>query len=283
MLKRKISLPTVTVPNPTSGKTSVVSIPGGLRAHVIYLKITADTGTNLPIANWIGDIRVKLGGKVQRLHSADELNKLNSVNGDSYAAQTVGSSASNYGQIIPIFLAEPWRNSNDQADYLAWPSTKDQLIEVEVDCNGTPTGTSPTITIAASAVVDSLNQPGSDKTGVLISKVFRNDYPSAANLDITTLDKRDIYQGIYIAAANITKAIVKAGGTVVHELPLSENVSMLKSYGLQTKFNYDLVIDAEDPIQNGLPANGLNDLQLRIEQSSAAVIRVLAQRLGTPE
>jgi hypothetical protein len=283
MIKQKINLPTVTNPNPTSGKTSVITVPGGYRVHQILLSITADTGTNLPIGNWIGDIRVKLGGKVQRLHSASELNLINKTNGTVYGAVTLGSSASNYGQQIPIYFAEPWRNDNTQGEFLAWNSTPSRLIEVEVDCNGTPTGTTPTITVSAVAIVDGSLQAGSDKTGGLITKIFRSDFASAANLDITTLDRRDIYQAIYITAANISKAVLKANGITFHELTKATNAAYLTQTGMAAQFDYDMVLDADDPLQSGLNANGLSDLQLRIEQSSAAAIRVLSQRLGSPE
>jgi hypothetical protein len=290
MLKRHIALPTPSTPNPTSGKTTVVTVPGGLRVHQVLLKIIADTGTNLPSGNWIGDIRVKLGGKVQRLHTMAELNKINATNGTPYAMTTIGSSASSYGQIIPIFLAEPWRKNNSQQEYLAWPTTKDQLMEIEVDCNGTPSGSSPTITISATAVVDDLPQPGSDKNGVIISKVFRGDYAQSQYYDLTTLDKRDIYQAVYLqsnagSTTLVTKAIVKAGGRIIHELPVLDNTAFLKSNELTESFDYSVVLDADDPIENGLPTGGLNDLQLRIENSAAptTIARYLAQRLGTPE
>lgn len=294
MLKRKIALPTVTNPNPAAGQTSVITVPGGLRCHQILLKITGSTATSLPITtatgSYIKDVRVKLGGKVQRLHTAWELNNLNKVNGSTYGAYTVGSSGTNYGQIIPIFFAEPWRNENAQGEYLAWPSTKDQLIEVEVDVFALPTGTTPVLTISAHAIVDNGLQPNADKNGVVISKVFRNDFAAATSLDITTLDKRDLYQGIYIQAnagstTLVSKAIVKANGTLIHELPYSENFEFLSAMGLTETFDYSLVVDADDPIQNGLPASGLSDLQLRIENTASptTVFRVLAQRLGSPE
>jgi len=283
MLKRKIILPTVTNANPTTGKTSVVTVTPGYRVHTVLLNITANTGTNLPIGNWIGDIRVKLGGKVQRLHSAAELNKLNLVNGAAYGAYTVGVSGTNYGQVIPIFLAEPWRNDNLQAEWLAWNTSATSLMEIEIDTNGTPTGTTPTISITATAVVDTGSQAGSDKTGLQIVKVFRNDYPSAQNLDVTTLDRRDVYQGVYIAAANITRAIVKADSLPIHELYVADNKALLTQSLLSPQFDYDLVLDHDDALSSGLNANAARDLQLRIEQSAAAVIRILTMRLGTPE
>ena len=281
MVKQKINLPTVTNPNPANGQTSIVTVPGGYRVHQVLISATASTGTNLPSGNWVGDIRVKLGGKVQRLHSAVELNQINTVNGAAYGLTTVGSSTSNYGQVIPVFFAEPWRNDNTQGVFLAWDTSPGQLLEIEIDINGTPTGTAPVITISAVAVVDI---PGTDyKPSGLITKVFRSDFASAANLDITTLDRRDIYQALYIAAANISRAILKANNTPIHELTKAFNGAFLGNMGLAAKFDYDLVLDADDAIQSGLNAAGLNDLQLRIEQSSAAAIRVLSQRLGRPE
>lgn len=293
MIKQKINLPTVTNPNPTNGKTSVVTVPGGYRVHQILLSITADTGKNLPIGNWIGDIRVKLGGKVQRLHSAAELNKINQTNGSTYAAVTVGASGANYGQVIPIYLAEPWRNDNTQGEFLAWNTSSSKLLEVEIDCNGAPTtDTTAVISVSAMAIVDGSQQPGSDKTGGLIAKIFRSDFAGAANLDITTLDKRDIYQSFHIVASDlgdtaaralVDKVILKANGVTFHELTKANNSAYLAQVNMAAQFDYDLVLDSDDPLQSGLNANGLSDLQLRIQKSGTATIRVLSQRLGSPE
>jgi hypothetical protein len=284
MLTRKIQLPTVSNPNPALNTTSTIYVPPGERVHQVFLKITASTGTNLPVANWIGDVTVKLGGKPQRIHTLDELNKLNKVNGSAYGAFTVGVSATDYGQIVPIFFAEPWRNDNDQAQFLAVETSKEKAMEIEVVRNGTPTGTSPTVTVSAYAIVSADKQPRAQGNAFVMKKVYRSDFPSTANLDIPTLDKRDMYASLHIAAANITKAILKADGLPIHDLLLADNDALVTQLQMDpTQFDYSLVLDQDDTINNGLFAGALSDLQLRVEQSNAATIRVLSERVGTPD
>jgi hypothetical protein len=284
MLTRKINLAGITNPNPGLNTSTTIAVPGGERVHCILVKVTASTGTNLPIGNWIGDITVKLGGKPQRIHTASQLDKLNKVNGSAYGAQTVGSSGTNYGQIIPIFFAEPWRNDNDQATFLAVETSKEKLMEIEVVRNGTPSGTAPTVTITASAIVSNDKQPRAQGAPFVMKKVYRSDFPSSATLDITTLDKRDMYAAVHIAAANITKAVLKADGLPIHELEVAENDSALTNFQMDaTQFDYSLVLDQDDTINSGLFAGNLNSLELRVEQSSAATITTLAERVGAPD
>jgi hypothetical protein len=284
MLTRKIQLPTVINPSPSASQTSTIQVPPGERVHLVLLKIFAATGTTLPTAGWVGDIRVKRGGKVQRLHSAAELNQLNKVNGAGYGAFTIGSSGTNYGQIIPIFFAEPWRNNNAEADFVAVDTDPANQMEIEVDIATNPGGKASPATVSAQAVVSADKQPRPAGQPFVMKKVFRSDFANSAALDITTLDKRDMYQAIHIVAANVTKAVLKADGLPIHELLTEENDALLTQQQMDpTQYDYSVVLDQDDPMANGLFAGRLSDLQLRVEQSSAATIRVLTERLGPPE
>lgn len=285
--------PLILMPGPNnvgSAKTAYLDCPMGYRYHALFLEILGDTGTsngatNLPTV-WVNDIRVKLGGKVQRLHTAAQLNKINSVKGAAYAAITLGSSGASYGQMIPIYLAEPWRKDIREAEYPAWVTGPGNQLQVELDL-GTPSGTTPAPAIKVYAMVDKAAQPGQEQN---IVKIYRNDFATATAIDITTMDKRDLYQSIYITkgtSATFTRAILKADGSAVSEVQAgASQIAIMKQLNNAAgQFDAELILDGFDPLGDGFPAANVKDFQLRVEQSAAGTgtVNVLVERLGRPD
>jgi hypothetical protein len=294
MTKRLILLPGPT--NVGAGKTLYLDCPMGYRYHAVFLKLKADTGTNLPCAAsngtgaWLQDISIKLGGKVQRLTNGLDLNLANTLKGSTFGAVTVGSSASNYGQIVPIYFGEPWRKDIYQADYPAWPTGNGQQLQIEANI-GTPTGTAPTVSCTAYALVDTGKQPG-DKLNIV--KWYRSDFTPASAVDVTTLDTRDVYQAIYVKQAVLTttqavysKVTLKADGVPIVEVqdPTTQAAVMKLIDNNSGQFGAELILDGFDPLQDGFPAGNVRDLQLRVESSTVGtgVLRVITERLGPPD
>jgi hypothetical protein len=259
--------------NVGAAKTAYLDCPMGYRYHALFLHILGDTAasngaTNLPTV-WVNDIRVKLGGKQQRLHTAAELNKLNTLKGANFAAGTLGSSGASYGQVLPVYLAEPWRKDIAQAEFPAWVTGPGRQLQVEIDC-GTPTGTSPAPAIVVYALVDK----GGDINNNPIVKVYRSDYPTGTAIDIVTLDKRDLYQSINVVkgtSATFTKAVLKADGVAISEAQTgAAQAAIMKQLDNNSgQFDAELILDGFDPLQDGFPAAGVKDFQLRVEQSAA--------------
>lgn len=292
MTKRLILLPGPL--NVVNAKTCYLDCPIGYRYHAILFAHTSTSGTQLPsAATGAGDMRVKLGGKVQRLHSLAELKKLNTTKGSTYTPVTLGSSGTGYGELYAVYFAEPWRKDIVQADFTAWPTGPGRQLQIELDLGTPSSATAQAIT--AYALVDTLPQPGSDKNGVQIVKVYRADYTPAAAADITTLDKRDLYQAIYATKATggtITKLGLKADGVPIAEAQQSVAASadVLQGIGKLLdnntgQFDAELILDLFDPLQDGFPAAQVKDFQLRIEQSGSlsGTTRILVERLGPPD
>ena len=315
-LKRKIVLPAPTVVALT--KTSIINLPLNYRYHAVFLVATGNNGasvmTNLP-TTWITDIRVRMNGRIQRSHSADHLNKLNLMNGSQYGAITLKAvtAGQDYGQVIPIYFAEPWREDQKQKEFLAVPARRltDFAIEVDIGtavqlaASGTPT---PSLT--AYAIVDTEDQPGADKNGLIVGKVFRLNLAGATTasfaLDINNLDRRDLYQtivvdtsasvgttGVTANAAGLTstaKLTVKSSGLPILEVPQDAEISIHAQQALNAtrQFAFQGIFDSDDPIESGLNANGLPDLQVRIETGNVASLAsanwtLLTERAGPPE
>src|SRR5439155_14461192 len=63
-----------------SGVKNVVDLPLGLRYHVVWLEVGNDDTAANGLTDLVEDIVVKINGKPQRTHSADQLNQLNGLN-----------------------------------------------------------------------------------------------------------------------------------------------------------------------------------------------------------
>ena len=148
--------------------TVTVSVPTGVRMHCIWVQGNAGTakkGTDL-----IGEIRVKLNDKVQRVFTAEELNKLNVLMGLDYVAQGFLTAATNF--YLPIFLSEPWRKALASSVGTAWdtgtygaganaPKSVDSFqIEIDIKAYGSITAGTVPLTFKAEYEESYINGAG---------------------------------------------------------------------------------------------------------------------------
>ncbi len=303
MLRTKI-LPTANAV--ASGKTATINLPVGRRYHTITLAIgydganaskeTAGTAAN----QIVGDIRVKLNGKTQRIFSLKQLNAMNIANGDASAAFAIRTSgtmgSSGYREYVTIYFAEPWRKEIFQQQATAWNIHPDDVasFQIEVDFQ---TITSPFLD--GLYTFDGL-------TGRLgsIEKVIRQTVATAGtSIDISTIQrvKGNFLQALHLFATSdskfVNKAKLTANGEDVQDLvDYLQQRAKLFSWGMNPDTNansaanylsprFDLVLDYDDPLSSVLPLEGLSDLNLRLEfdSASAGTIDILIVRSGPAE
>src|SRR6266498_3905356 len=133
--KRVVNLPTVSGWNGSAAgafaaHTITVDIPVGPRYHEIWIEANAGAAKKLLI-DLLGEIRLKVNGKVQRVATAAEINKLNVLNGAQYCC-TSGLTAATQAALC-IYLAEPWRENEDAQDGLAWGTGDVSTFQMEID------------------------------------------------------------------------------------------------------------------------------------------------------
>src|SRR5262245_11071846 len=215
--KRTVNLPTVSGWIGTAGgafaaHTITIDLPVGPRYHEIWITANGGAGKKLihvgagaGVDGLLGEIRLKVNGKVQRVMTAAELNALNVLNGPMYAC--VGGLTDATEATLCIYLAEPWRENEDAQDGLAWATGDVSTFQVEVDIiayAGAAAGlTKPT----AKAVIDnSLVRVGNrdvDAPMGAIVKWFAVQIPVASGWnDFMGFPKRDFYQSIHVFDAN---------------------------------------------------------------------------------
>lgn len=291
MALRKKLLPTFN--GVASGGTATVDLPIGLLYHVIWIKIGYD-GANASketagsAANQIvGDIRVKINGKVQRVFTAKELNAMNSSNGSQFALKTSGTmGSSGYREYIPIFLAEPWREDVREQVLSAWNVNQVRSFQIEVDIK---TITSPIV----AGYYEFEPSPGGD-IGTIVKVIRQTFAVNGTSIDLNTIDRRDYLQALHLFSTSDTKYVTKlkltANGTEIQDLiDYLENRAINLSRGLNPDTTaaprFDLILDYDDRLGSALPLDGLNELtlQLHFDASTAGTIVVLMVKAGKPE
>src|ERR1044071_6317112 len=96
---RKKILPTAdALPRGSAAGTATINLTLGKRHHSIALELSDDgtssagnaTDMDATLDALVSDIRVKINGKAQRLHTGSQLNAINGVNGNAFRAKSSG-------------------------------------------------------------------------------------------------------------------------------------------------------------------------------------------------
>ena len=299
--KRKIYLPSIANLGASSaaGTVGLVDLPlyydyhaigleyldgGATPQHIIYSS-TGALYTGSTAGGLLGDIALKINTDTVRIHSAAQLDRLNSLNGTIYAAQQVGAAAATTVQTLKMYFAEPWRK--DKNDTLATVATLTPAFGVNsAQLQITLASAMPaTGALRVFAIVDAPKQTP-PANGQLVKKVLRQQLAaSGTSLDVTNLDRKGYYQTIVLTHPStgfITAATVKVNGTVIRELDRRTNVAELTAAGMNpsnsvtvSTFGFELVLDDDDPLNSALPVQG-QDLQLKLDFSAAAAGNVVA-------
>ncbi|MDE3067785.1 MAG: hypothetical protein KGJ60_09565 [Verrucomicrobiota bacterium] len=274
-----------------SGRTATFNLDLGVRYHVLWLEFgnTATGGGGAPLSALTGDIRIKINGNVQRTFTPIEADAIYGLYGSAFASQSSGTGDAIVTR-LPIWFAEPWRKNNSEVPLTAWNAETKSMssFQMEVDI---PSGiASPTL----GGVYEF-----DDLTGVLggIVKWLRQDLPALGTIqDFNQLDKKEFINALHIFPTvegtphYVNKLKFTANGVLIRDLiDYLENRASLKGRELNPDTSatprWDLVFDYDDPINNALLAQGLNEMTLHLEYNAAAAgnLPVTIERTGPPE
>lgn len=315
--KRIVNLPTSSGSAIVAGvafnaHTITVDCPVGPRYHAIYIKClsagTAKVGTDL-----LGEIRLKVNGKVQRVFTADELNKLNLLNGVEWACKGFATAATEF--TLPIWFAEPWRKSTEAQQGLAWSTGDVSSFQLEVDIKAygivaAVNGLTFQAEIDDSFItVDGKTVP--QPMGV-ITKWFNFQLPIVAASswhDFTGFPKRGFYQSIHLIDANIDEFEIKVDNSIYHQDTATGNIAKLQqrqmlpsptatatpytvAADMPTRGMVDIVLDRDDRLDSALPMvypNGrpVQDFNVRVKSGASGTIsrnvKAIVQVAGAAE
>jgi hypothetical protein len=281
--KRQVQL--LSIQGVVQGQTATVTVPSGPRYHSITLQAKAATKTGAQI---ISEVRVKINGKTQRVHTYTELNALNLLNGAIYAEYQPTAGAGN-DYFITLFFAEPWRVRQDMREGLAWGTGDVGTFQLEVDINATA---GATITLLAWAEVDNSTGPDGKAAGLgLVSKWYRTLIPVAGtSVNFWSLPRKQAYQQISFFDSFITRVQVVLDSIIIRDVTKAQNDARLVASGMTpVAGRFDLVFDHDDILANALPmeigANRAQDFQLNLTLSdgTARNIATIYQILGQPD
>jgi len=309
----KVIKPTAPLAGVGFGQTATLDIPPGPRFHALWLEVvvTAAAGVTLALSNWdkiLGLINLKINGKVQRAHTAAELDAIQTSYGTDNAANAynhdggvlcysgglpqVPVAAKETVFYLPIFLAEPWRKSYAAQESMAWYTKWQdgsllQSFQLEVTIPTLDAAVllaGSTIAINCLAETDTATGPldTTQSPVALITKWKRLTVPYAGSGDlyITNLPRRDVYLQIsaFQATDSISSAKVKVDGRDVRDVTKGRNDQTLIGRGMNeagiVEKRFDIVFDYSDLPTDGLVMqagpNQVQDFQLILNMAAAA-------------
>lgn len=312
--KRIVNLPNVSGWIGTAGgafaaHTITIDIPVGPRYHEIWIganpgaaKTLIDNGgTGL-----LGEFRLKVNGKVQRQALASDINKINVLNGVTYACRSGLTNAA--ATDLCVYLAEPWRENEDAQDGLAWATGDVSTFQLEVDIvayAGAAAGlTKPTAkAVIDNSLVDAGNGRQVDAPMGAIVKWRQVQIPVASGFnDFGGLPKRDFYQSLHLFDyANFSDFEVKVDNNMIRQDSKSGNENRLSAHAMlpaptatatpatlaadmPTRNMIDIVFDHDDKVSSSLPMryNGrqVGDYNLRLNTTTTGTIKCIYQLIG---
>lgn len=282
--KRQIQLPSWN--GIKQNQTSTIDLPIGPRYHSITLKLQAAGKT---LTQMVNEIRVKVNGKVQRVHTASELDALNTLMGALYAVQNAGGAGNAY--YLTLYFAEPWRIVQQIREGLAWSTGGLGTFQIEVDFNATAESVGALSCTAWAEVDNSLDAKGAPVGLGQISKWYRTQVPVVGTAQpFGGFLKRDWYQQISFFDANITQVQIKVDNIVIRDIPKAVNDAILVARGMTpVAGRYDLVFDHDDILGSALPmelgGQKVQDFQcnLTLSDGTARNIPVIYQLLGNAD
>lgn len=323
--KRVVNLPTISGWVGTAGgafaaHTITIDLPVGPRYHQVRLRAHPGAGKKLLHVDatrdgLIGEIRVKVNGKVQRVHTGHELNCLNVLNGAVYACK--GGYDDNTEAELILHFAEPWRENIETEDGLAWATGDVSTFQIEIDIRDYAAAAAGLTKPTAKAVIDnSLVDVGNgrmvDRPMGGIVKVQTVQIPTASGWnDFMGFPKRDAYQSIHLVDyANLVEFQVKVDNNIILEDTKAGNEAFLASHGMlqnpsktatpwtastdmpnstdsTQRGMTDIVFDKDDRIGSSLAMayNGrrVGDFNVRINTTTAGNVKAIYQTFGAPD
>ena len=305
MVKSKIQLRNVA--NVAASKTVLIDCPIGPRYQHIQLQHGYAAGTNTiagAMANILA-IRIKVNGKVQRTFGSGvatgsnqggiELRDFNTLNqpAGSSAFDCTGLPNTAPGVTIPIYFAEPWRDTPADREALAWASSGWTSFQIEIDL-----GAAATPTLTAFAIIDAALAPANQ----FIAKVFRQQIPSAGTqFDFTTLDRRDYLTQVSLypdsgSSQQTSEVDMRFNSQIIDELTTPVRLAQLINRDMspaatgRTANITDIVMEHDEslisnPLAGALNLNGAQDLSMTIKAANAmsGTIIGLIEKIGPPE
>lgn len=264
-------------------QTGTIDLPIGPRYHSVTLRVKAAGKTLTQI---LSEIRVKINGKIQRVHTATELDALNTFLGTPYASQNSGGAGNYY--YLTLYFAEPWRIVQQIREGLAWSTGGVATFQIETDFNATAESGGALDCTAWAEVDNSFDAKGNAAPLGLISKWYRTQVPiNGTSQQFTGFPKRDAIQQVSFFDANITQVQIKVDNLVIRDIPKGVNDATLVARGMTPiAGRFDIVFDHDDVLGSALPlelnGNKVQDLQfnLTLSDGTARNIPTIYQYLG---
>jgi hypothetical protein len=318
----KVFAPLPPVIGAAANQTATLDIPVGPRYHVLWFEVISTSGVNIAsskLSAFLGNIAVKINGRVQRSATATQLNAVQTLMGPEFSAwisdnsnpnvivgrvhangtayNLQGAALTGTGQWrirFPIFFAEPWRKQYAAGDAMAIPTSWNGpglvgSFQVDIGCGASLSS------CTAFAEWDFQKGLSDDKGNpvLLLSKIVTEAIPitaGTADITITTLPKTDVYQQISVFAPSgdtVNSIKVRANNLVIREATRGQLNAVhwgrsMSETTSEDPARLDVVFDYDDLPSSGLDMTGITDFQVipNVTSASGGTLVILRQQYG---
>lgn len=273
MTRQRVDLPSFN--SVGAGQTATVTVPTGPRYHAIFLKYK-ENANQATIEADLSQIRIKVNGKVQRVATLEELNKINALNGYAFQAG-----------MIPIFFSEPARRNVTSEDALAWGTVDVSTFQIEIDIDAGATAPK----LEGFAYIDMVP---ARLTNIMKWKRQSIQNNQAGELTVNTLPRvtGDVYHRMHCfetAGGDISSIEVNLDRTEVYTQKDADNDAILAMRGLEPQTDvFHVVFDETQRIEDGLPlddgnGNRVQDFSVKWTMATANSFTLLTEVRGKPD
>lgn len=255
-----------------AGQTATLDLAARDVFHVLYIYYTPGAQPTAAVQATmeadIGEIRIKVNGKVQRRYTAAQLIALNAFYGHAFTAG-----------YLPIFFSEPHRRSVQGEDMLGWGMADVSTFQVEID-------------IAAGAVSPRLSAKALTERGERplggIKKVRSFVVPVSAVgiVNLTTLPKTDAYYALHCVSTDVVDVDVRVDAVEIFKATKADADLLYTHMGLSPQAGlFTVCFDATRRVADALPmryTNGrqVSDFRVDLNMGAANSFTLLTEVLG---
>lgn len=278
MARRLITLPSFE--GQSASQTATLRLPVGLRYFELLLELDANTWSSYGTA----DVRILVNGKVQRVHTVNELVRTANINSSSHLYADTAT------VILPIFFGLPWQRNEVGEDLFAWGTSNLRSLTLEIDLPSTWKTAGHATKIEARAWVDDAQ---ANIGGILKARRYFRSAAGAGVIQIQDLPRIDNISRVHFFSANVTKVVCKADQLEIFNAGKTANNELLKSLGLRNDAAvFSVCFDATQRYQHQLPMfvgpegqqRQVQDLLFEVTTDAAiASLPVLVETFGTPD
>lgn len=257
----------------------------GSRYHQLQIRLTnsGTTGSLQGVADVIDELRIRINSRIVRRIRGNQIEALVDFNGVGFSTFTVDNDT-----YLTIYFAEPWRNTPNAVEALAWGTGNVSSAQIEFDYNSSASN----VFMEGKAFVDYPVFESGPRAGQYLDigqiiQVGQHEIGAngAGRITFTDLPLNMPYLRLHAFSQYVDSISVRNGGAVlVDELTKEENNAQQTKLGFNPRSDvFTLAFDRTQLINDAMPVDPSKQLRIDFEMlTGAQPFTLVYEQLGVP-